>query len=535
MIYNPPITTGGGHTIEDEGTPLTQRTNLNFVGAGVTVTDDAGNDATVVTIPSYTLPTASASVLGGIKVGTRLSIDGNGVLSADVQAGGGDTIAPASNTADYIPQWNGANSKTLKDGLAVPAGGLAGLTALGGKLDTGLAVLLDQTTPQTLSGGAFAGSGLLKITSGTLGVDTATYLTTVTAHNLLSTTHGDTTADTVVRGDIITGQGATPKWTRLAFPATPTGKVLIATATDVAWSASALGSAAYTASTAYAAALSGTANTIAYWDSTTTIASLALVTYPSLTEFSYVKGVTSGIQSQLNAKGTGNGDMLLGTAQSVTETKTFTKDKLLVKGTSTGTTNITTANTSATNYTATLPAKDGTIAMTSDIVSQVEDNITDGHTTIAPSGNAVFDALALKAPIANSTLTGTFAIASDINIGGKREHLRYTLLAPATAYGVSATIPVWVKTDAAITITNLEVSCDADPTTELTGDIKWADAVIGLGNATVINDFDTTNGVRSDSSISAGSVASGKCIYISFDTTPDAALKSISFDLTYHY
>lgn len=42
--------TGGGHTIQDEGTPLTQRTNLNFVGTGVTVTDDAGNDATVVTI-----------------------------------------------------------------------------------------------------------------------------------------------------------------------------------------------------------------------------------------------------------------------------------------------------------------------------------------------------------------------------------------------------------------------------------------------------------------------------------------------------
>lgn len=94
--------------------------------------------------------------------------------------------------------------------------------------------------------------------------------------------------------------------------------------------------------------------------------------------------------------GTGSGDMLLGTAQSVTETKTFTKDKLLVKGTSTGTTNITTANTSATSYVATIPAKTGTIAMTSDIISQVEDNITDAHTTIAPSGNAVFDALALK-------------------------------------------------------------------------------------------------------------------------------------------
>jgi hypothetical protein len=41
---------GGGHVIEDEGTPLTQRAALNFVGAGVAVTDDAGNDATVVTI-----------------------------------------------------------------------------------------------------------------------------------------------------------------------------------------------------------------------------------------------------------------------------------------------------------------------------------------------------------------------------------------------------------------------------------------------------------------------------------------------------
>lgn len=30
---------------------------------------------------------------------------------------GDGVIAPASNTADYIPQWNGANSKTLKNGI----------------------------------------------------------------------------------------------------------------------------------------------------------------------------------------------------------------------------------------------------------------------------------------------------------------------------------------------------------------------------------------------------------------------------------
>lgn len=39
---------------------------------------------------------------------------------------------------------------------------------------------------------------------------------TATAHNLLSAIHGDTTVASVVRGDIITGQGASPKWTRLA-------------------------------------------------------------------------------------------------------------------------------------------------------------------------------------------------------------------------------------------------------------------------------------------------------------------------------
>lgn len=47
-----PVAGGGtqGHVIEDEGTPLTARAKLNFVGAGVAVTDDEPDDATVVTI-----------------------------------------------------------------------------------------------------------------------------------------------------------------------------------------------------------------------------------------------------------------------------------------------------------------------------------------------------------------------------------------------------------------------------------------------------------------------------------------------------
>lgn len=49
-IDNGVISTTGKHAIQDEGAATTLRSNLNFVGSLVAVTDDATNDATVVTI-----------------------------------------------------------------------------------------------------------------------------------------------------------------------------------------------------------------------------------------------------------------------------------------------------------------------------------------------------------------------------------------------------------------------------------------------------------------------------------------------------
>lgn len=62
---------GGGHVIEDEGTPLSQRKNLNFVGSFVEATDDEVNDDTVVTI------TAGPLVLyhNGVYVGTAEALN----------------------------------------------------------------------------------------------------------------------------------------------------------------------------------------------------------------------------------------------------------------------------------------------------------------------------------------------------------------------------------------------------------------------------------------------------------------------------
>ena len=155
---------------------------------------------------------------------------------------------------------------------------------------------------------------------------------------------------------------------------------------------------------------SWTTNEITYWVDSNTLWSLAVATYPSLAELKYVKWVTGGIQSQLNAKGAW--DMLLGTVQAVTAEKKFTNDKITLLWSSTGKTVFHSLNDSATDYQIDFKKASWTVAFTTDIVSQVEDNITDGHTTTAPSWNAVFDALALKANLTTPTFVTSITTPS---------------------------------------------------------------------------------------------------------------------------
>jgi hypothetical protein len=102
---------GSAHVVQDEGTPLTARPNLNFVGAGVTVTDDSGNNASVVTIPT-----------GGHVVqdeGTpltqraNLNFAGTGVTVTDDSGNGASLVTIPGATAaatDYLTAlWYGGN------------------------------------------------------------------------------------------------------------------------------------------------------------------------------------------------------------------------------------------------------------------------------------------------------------------------------------------------------------------------------------------------------------------------------------------
>lgn len=65
----------GGHTIEDEGISLNKRKKLNFVGAGVEVTDDSGEDASKVTISGSGVGEANTSSNVGIGEGLALAKD----------------------------------------------------------------------------------------------------------------------------------------------------------------------------------------------------------------------------------------------------------------------------------------------------------------------------------------------------------------------------------------------------------------------------------------------------------------------------
>ena len=176
------------------------------------------------------------------------------------------------------------------------------------------------------------------------------------------------------------------------------------------------------------------------------------------------------------------------------------------------------AGTALQNYTGLQGAIDASAASAATAASYASTATTQAGIATAQASSASGSAIA--------------AAASAASVATR--HLRFTIVDPLSAQVKSSVICLVPKLDVAITITNLEVTLDAI-TNEVVGDIKWADAFIGLAGATIINDFDTTSGVRSDSSITSGAVAVGKSIYLSFDTAPSSAIKIMNVDLTYHY
>jgi len=152
---------GSGHTIEDEGVPLAARTGLNFIGAGVTATDNAGTDATDVTIPGgvavanigSTAETVGGAVDNGVAVTASRSDHKHAITNPKI-----DDLATADdNTA--------LDANTTNHGLVVkataPAATLINVVGIGnGETSYSNKPLLDSTAPAAL-GVAASGSQLV--------------------------------------------------------------------------------------------------------------------------------------------------------------------------------------------------------------------------------------------------------------------------------------------------------------------------------------------------------------------------------------
>lgn len=130
--------------------------------------------------------------------------------------------------------------------------------------------------------------------------------------------------------------------------------------------------------------------------------------------------------------------------------------------------------------------------------------------------------------------TPTFASATiNGDISGETKCWDFTIINPNGVYDKDTQVFVAVA-KSALTITKLQVSLDSS-SYNVAGDLKYADAFIGFANATVINDFDTTSGVRTDTSITSGSVASGKVIYLDFDSQPDSNITQMHVHIEWDY
>jgi hypothetical protein len=163
----------------------------------------------------------------------------------------------------------------------------------------------------------------------------------------------------------------------------------------------------YTSGFTNAVSGTGTANELAYFTGSTVIASLSTATYPSLTELSYVKGVTSSIQTQLNGKQASGNYVTTDTIQTISAQKFFATNTLTLSTTPFGSVN----NTIITNSSGVSTYQGGTNFFgfnTDNHIYFSKSSLSGGNTGILEWSNTIIRTYTLK------DASGTLAFTSDI-------------------------------------------------------------------------------------------------------------------------
>jgi uncharacterized cupin superfamily protein len=316
---------GGGHVIQDEGTSLEpNRKYINFVGDNVAATDDPANDATVVTISGgagYTNLTEFVDQTAwrvfysdgsGDVTELALGADGtflksNGATSAPTfatPAGSGDVSKVGTPVDNQVGVWTGdgtieGDANFTWDGSTLAVGGAITVT---GTVD-GRDIASDGLKLDGIEAGAEAND--VDSVNGATGVvvldaddidDTSTANKFVTASDLtnLSNLSGTNTGDQ----DLTNYATATTAYTtdNAILRADNAGRNTQQSVVTISDTGDFAGAGNFSGT---GATLSGLdASTVVVTDGSKNLASSAVTT----TELGYLDGVTSSVQTQLDAK-----------------------------------------------------------------------------------------------------------------------------------------------------------------------------------------------------------------------------------------
>lgn len=123
LTGNPAIPTATGDLTNNSGY-ITNSALRGYVKSVNGVTPDSSGDVTISVSGggssggSYTLPTASSSTLGGVKIGSGLTINTSGVLSADVTS---STLTAYAKTADLSAVAKSGSYNDLTNKPTIPS------------------------------------------------------------------------------------------------------------------------------------------------------------------------------------------------------------------------------------------------------------------------------------------------------------------------------------------------------------------------------------------------------------------------------